>query len=609
MAILDRYYKQCVLLSNDNGYGYKVIPELKKWVESEFPTLVNQDELFNLENKNIQECLFSICSQPNLDEKTRIWIFRSVLASQFSLSCLEVVFLIYCYIYLFRPALAQLSLRCYISEPIKGACEELRLKCKPQCDPIELLSYVLDDQGDILFVPYLKENNDKFHKSFSLEILSIYKEEKDSKSLHSWTWKLTLQNKEINKLCGVIPLSEWNALNQIKETHYSLLGLNTEQIELVKAYHKICSKDRKNKKDAELKENKNLRYQTWKEPTYEQKERMIKILHVKRIDVSTDLLINQLQSIAKKYFAYIKESKTEISIEVFTNENGENPITLGEDPFEILVQEETKGQLKIFCSECDNLVFCVIALYFYLQAQRLVEEEEKDFAALLPKAFELVYFDKKSVDTTAKSLGINRKKAREFLNREKLISSIRNFLVNEGLKTLKTENVCDDPDALMNLTKQLECYIDNLIKETENHLITLEQRIEEYTNLKKEEKKETFLDVMYFTEAVKELNTSTKKCNNKGAFFNIISSYSVQVKITSIWLKYLFGEYLDAGQLTKLTFLISFKFGNYLPKWKNLKFWLFAILKFNPTILALLMLELSEKIANLEETKLIVSDC
>ncbi|MEM9485593.1 MAG: hypothetical protein AAGA83_18105 [Cyanobacteria bacterium P01_F01_bin.116] len=190
-------------------------------------------------------------------------------------------------------AIAQLSLRCFISHHIYNTCRHLAQQFGQHYGfrTTDLLPYVLDDNGRL-------ENT---YRSFTLEILERYSLSKAK--LSTWTTHLTKNHRSLNDFLleqGLYRISNWAILNDTTCSQLDRIFHNFYQFPeserqaaqaLLDRYHQVYRRDR------------NLKLQTRRQgarcqsPTYEQLEKIA-------IDQPPTKVLTQLEDIATKLRQY-----------------------------------------------------------------------------------------------------------------------------------------------------------------------------------------------------------------------------------------------------------------------------------------------------------------
>ncbi len=147
--------------------------------------------------------------------------------------------------------LAEICLRCFISEQIKQACINLELNFGKnyQFSCGDLFPFVLDDTLDHSKRPKAKE-----YTSMSTKILQTFEPERAS--LATWTNRLVRYEPNLNRFlleCGLYLVSDWAILNDtsskqlrriLKEYHYFNDPEISQACLLLEAYHRIYTQDR-----------------------------------------------------------------------------------------------------------------------------------------------------------------------------------------------------------------------------------------------------------------------------------------------------------------------------------------------------------------------------
>ena len=204
---------------------------------------------------------------------------------------------------------AQLCLRCYVSRLIYWVCFDLAKNFGRDkgftCE--DLLPFVLDDEV------LLKSRNS--YKSLATRILQTFDPEKGS--LKTWVNRYVKQHPEIHRFLlehGIFLISDWAILNDTNPqelqrifTHmYQSATVEIQQsIELLISYHAVYREDR-------IKQRLKGKTLPCKQPTPEQLKQIIdnfqsrnsNLLKIKQSQLTNEVVLNKLQSIAAKLRKY-----------------------------------------------------------------------------------------------------------------------------------------------------------------------------------------------------------------------------------------------------------------------------------------------------------------
>lgn len=144
-------------------------------------------------------------------------------------------------------AIAQLSLRCFVSHQIHNSCRHLAQQFGQHYgfSTTDLLPYVLDDNGRL--------HND--YRPFTLEILERYSPSKSK--LSTWTIHLTKNHRNLNDFLlqqGLYRISNWAILNdttcaqldRIFQSFYQFPEAERQSAQtLLQRYHQVYRRDRR----------------------------------------------------------------------------------------------------------------------------------------------------------------------------------------------------------------------------------------------------------------------------------------------------------------------------------------------------------------------------
>lgn len=234
-----RYWTICIIANpldkNCNltrGYKNKQSTLARNFFEEEFPEFKSQTSLSKEENQYVQVSLWNTFHNQALEREQR--------------------------------ALAGICLRCYVSQAIVIGCKKLAERTADKIPLENLLSYVLNDDGNTFVVVgrddkaqlILKENGQtqlipKAGIFFSVEVLSSYNpnlsDNRDSESLDNWCIRRIKQNKDLQILLleyGVWVPSDWSLL--CREVPQSLSGsLKDGDRHLIEVFHAVYRRDRR----------------------------------------------------------------------------------------------------------------------------------------------------------------------------------------------------------------------------------------------------------------------------------------------------------------------------------------------------------------------------
>ena len=242
-----RYWTICIVANpldkNCNptlGYKDKPLTLAKNFFEEEFPQLRNQTSLSKEENQYVQLNLWKTFHNQTLDPEQR--------------------------------AMAGLCLRCYVSYKVIEGCHILIKRAFGKIRLDNLLSYVLNDDGNTFVIVdsdgktqlILKDSGNltisKAGKFFSVEVLSSYNpnlsDSRNSESLDNWCIRRIKQNKDLQTLLleyGVWVPSDWSLL--CREVPQSLSGslkdgvtpegFSSANRHLIEVFHAVYRRDRR----------------------------------------------------------------------------------------------------------------------------------------------------------------------------------------------------------------------------------------------------------------------------------------------------------------------------------------------------------------------------
>lgn len=208
-------------------------------------------------------------------------------------------------------AIAEICLRCFISEQIKQICLNLEGKYgeSHQFKWYDLLPFVLDDA---LNRPEQPETGE--YISMATKVLQTF--DPEQANLSTWTNRLVRSERNLNQFLlehGVYLISDWAILNDtnpqqlhriFKEFYNYNDGIIGDTIVLLKAYHEIYRQQR-------LAARKSGTRSKCSAPTPEQLQQISQIIG---LSITPEKILNQLQNLAerlRKYRIFVRGGKIE----------------------------------------------------------------------------------------------------------------------------------------------------------------------------------------------------------------------------------------------------------------------------------------------------------
>jgi hypothetical protein len=248
------------------GYKQGVVPQAKDFFEKELPSC---------QNDNIETTLFAYFhgQESAVDARTR--------------------------------AVAGLSLRCYVSDPILKACRKIDtlFNTENQFTYRDLLPFVLDDDGQQLILLerdknqlVLNENGEispiSYH-FFSVKILQTYNPNSQSRmSLDNWAYLQTKQHPELKKFLsehGFQHLSDWALLNRARPKQ--MFTLSQRDRHIIEVFHAVYRRDRQQQRSVQTRR--------CPDPTSIQLKEMLLRLQQQQVNINTTAdLMKELRRIA-----------------------------------------------------------------------------------------------------------------------------------------------------------------------------------------------------------------------------------------------------------------------------------------------------------------------
>lgn len=234
-----RYWTICIIANpldkNCNltkGYRNKQSTLARNFFEEEFPEFKSQTSLSKGQNEYVQVSLWNTFHNQTLEREQR--------------------------------AMAGLCLRCYVSSSVIEGCHILTKRAFGKIRLDNLLSYILNDDGNTFVVVdsddktqfIVKENGEikpipKAGNFFSVEVLSSYNpnlsDNRNSESLDNWCIRRIKQNKDLQTLLleyGVSVPSDWSLL--CREVPQSLrIRFTDNDCRFIEVFHAVYRRDRR----------------------------------------------------------------------------------------------------------------------------------------------------------------------------------------------------------------------------------------------------------------------------------------------------------------------------------------------------------------------------
>jgi hypothetical protein len=360
--------------------------------------------------------------------------------------------------------LAQLCLRCYISNIIKQSCIDLESQFgkKHGFTRYDLYRFVLDEYTP-LNISYFEKITDPEYQSPTQEILTKFNPERGN--LKSWTIRLVRRNFLLNEFLlekDVYLIGDWAILNDttgqqvqnILAEFYTLTTIEVRQSrQLLESYHTIYRRDRRLARQRGFKG-------PCPPPTTEQLCQIGQkffeaagLLPGNNYKLVSNIILNKLQVLADRLREY----------RIFNKQKIYKTQSLESIPGELLInpscdrEEEEKEFLKLYQQQINNCLDLAIAKvtkkYTTILAKRDRNKADKFLHALY-----LFHCLSKSMGEIAPQIGlVAQYQVSRFLKLKEFRADIRRELLIElRNKVLALAKIYSDSTQLQNLDRQLE---------------------------------------------------------------------------------------------------------------------------------------------------------
>ena len=368
--------------------------------------------------------------------------------------------------------LAQLCLRCFISQQIVQACLFLvnQFGTNHQFQNSDLLPLVLEDDGCIPMGNY---------PSIARQTLDTF--QATSGSLHNWVIRLVRQHREVHQFLlerGLCLISDWAILNdtpidRLQRILTDFYHLSPSEIQptcaLLETYRAVYLADR-----LQQRRQTPTRPRQCPAPTLEQLQRMSDRLYPHTNNrTETNAILTQLSNLAKRLRQYriairsgqlLTQSMAIPKIQA-TVESKALPT---EEPEDLATQNEFLQQYRqIFLQSLDRALEQVIQ-------DRVNKAKNPEKADRFLKALNLFYRKRLSMTEIAAEIGVQRQDNVTYLLKLKdLRTDVRNLMLRQLQKAvLEKATEYLDPDRLQGLSQKL----DDALTEQVEHLIQAEEK-------------------------------------------------------------------------------------------------------------------------------------
>ncbi len=368
--------------------------------------------------------------------------------------------------------LAQLCLRCFISQQIVQACLSLvnQFGTNHQFQTSDLLPLVLEDDGRIPMGNY---------PSVARQTLDTF--QASSGSLHNWVIRLVRQHREVHQFLlerGLCLISDWAILNdtpidRLQRILTDFYHLSPSEIQptclLLETYRAIYLADRLHQRRQQTN-----RPRQCPAPTQAQIQRMSDRLQQHTNNAyDPNVILSQLSNLAKRLRQYrisirsgqLLTQSMDIPKIQATVESKE---LITDDHEDLATQNEFLQQYRqIFLQALDRSLEQVIQ-------DRMTKAKNPEKADRFLKALNLFYRQRLSMTEIAVEIGVQRQDNVTYLLKLKdLRTDVRNLMLRqlqEAVLEKATEYL--DPDRLEGLSQKL----DDALTEQVEHLIQAEEK-------------------------------------------------------------------------------------------------------------------------------------
>ncbi|MEM9543548.1 MAG: hypothetical protein AAGA60_29165 [Cyanobacteria bacterium P01_E01_bin.42] len=354
-----------------------------------------------------------------------------------------------------QQAIAGLCLRCYVSYSIYRTCYQLAQQFGETYGfaPRDILPIVLTDTGEYPLVfndggytqTIVNFEDRTIRKSdysfFAMELLRHYDPTK--KSLDNWTYILTRQNPELKRVLSVeyklLLETDWALLNQARS---QLLERFADRDRLsIQAFHQVYRRDRR----------KQGRRGKCQDPSPKQLQEMLVVLLQWGVTFNSQQdLFNELKRVA----ASLREEKVNPRLPA-TSEPVSEDLQFWEFLHSWLKEALSVAIAQIIPQKLEQLAQ---SRYYQIFADRFLT------------GLHFIYAEGKSQKEVAKLLGLtNQSQVSRVLKLGELILRVRDRAVDRLFQfvlerlNLDREEIISSPDALNNLMKQIEEFVDETV--------------------------------------------------------------------------------------------------------------------------------------------------
>lgn len=460
-----RYWTICVITNPfDFDYNFTSCYRTKQsalarnFFEEEFPQLKTQTSLSSEDNQYVLLNLWKTFHNQTLDRKQR--------------------------------AKAGLCLRSYVSYAIISGCKILAKRTDHQLIFDELLSYVLNDDGNAFIVVdsdgktqfILKDSGEtqsipKAGNFFSVEVLSSYNpnlsDSKNSESLDNWCIRRIKQNKDLQTLLleyGVWVPSDWSLL--CRQVPQSLEAcLKDGDCNFIEVFHAVYRRDRRESRQRGR----------CHEPTHSQLEEMQDLLQGKGIIVdSASELIQKFKEIAEilhqdnHYITTGKPQADSIDASNSSEDNNDSFSKLNElGAKNISYEEMEENELRELLNQLPHeALYRAISFRVPQRVELLAAKKSSSaYAYKLVEGLRLYYHDihPLSLSKIAKKWNINWAKARRIFEISELIDDVKSTSEKIFISKIKEESshffaeeVSCNPKKLKEITEEVRSFLDEI---------------------------------------------------------------------------------------------------------------------------------------------------
>lgn len=359
-------------------------------------------------------------------------------------------------------SIAEICLRCFISEQIKQICINLERQFgnSHQFNRYDLFPFVLDDTLD-----RPKQTKTREYTPMATKILQTF--DPQQASLSTWTTRLVRYERNLNQFLlehGLYLISDWAILNDtnpkqlqriLKEFHYLNDALITQASLLLEAYHTIYRQERLASRKAGIRGK-------CPAPTPEQLQQ---IAQFPGLSLNPEQILTQLQNLAeqlRKYRIFVRGGK----LKQDSLDNHDTLIKFEQEQiakFSDNSEQETQGEFlnryrRQFLSCLEKAIASVVTQWINKQK----EPKKQQFLS----ALKLFHCQGSSMTEIASAIGLQ---AQYQVTRLMQLKNFRSDIQQQMLQELRQQileiaAIYTDPQQLLKQEKQIEMALVEQVK-------------------------------------------------------------------------------------------------------------------------------------------------